>query len=73
MLTDTEKLDKIKAFCSHPGAFHWTGRDMARVIQRIIDDVAPDCESPIYLVPSRDDEPIDYQLVHDEVYAGDDE
>lgn len=63
MLSDAEKLTKIGDICRHPGAFHWTGRQMANAISRVIDG-----EEPIpYLLPD-DDMPIPYELAHDAVY-----
>lgn len=64
MLTDKQKLQKISEICNHPGAFHWQGRDMARVITSVIND-----DKPIPYLLSEADEPIHYELTHDAVYG----
>lgn len=61
-LTDTEKLTMIRNLCDHPGAFHWSGRDMAKAIRNVLDD-----NQPIDYRLSDVDEPIRYELIHDAV------
>jgi hypothetical protein len=36
-ISDAEKLARIWAVIDHPGIFHWAGRDVARVIRRILE------------------------------------
>lgn len=62
MLSPEDKLARIGDMCRHPGAFHWTGRQMANAIRKVIDD-----ELPICFELSELDHPIPYELVHDAV------
>lgn len=61
-MTADEKLRMIREICKHPGAFHWSGREMANTISRVIDENAP-----IPFTLSEIDEPIHYELAHDAV------
>lgn len=63
-MTDAQKLTKIRDMCRHPGAFHWTGLQMATAIINVIND-----EQPIDYVLSETDEPIKYELAHDAVFV----
>lgn len=63
-MTDAQKLSKIRAMCYHPGAFHWTGQQMANAIMRVLDENAP-----IDYELSEDDEPVPYYLAHDAVFV----
>lgn len=61
-----DKLTMIGDICRHPGAFHWSGRQMAKAIERVIRE-----EEPIPYSLSDLDKPINYELVqtvHDAVY-----
>lgn len=65
-----EKLTMIADLCRHPGSFHWTGRQMANAINRVLED------TPIEYSLSELDMPIPYELVqtvHDAVYEGSDD
>lgn len=62
-MTDAEKLAAIADICRHPGAFHWSGQQMASVITKVIDG-----EQPIPYALSTLDEPIPYELSHDAVW-----
>lgn len=57
-----EKLDMIRDMCSHPGAFHWSGRQMADAIRKVINE-----DEPIAYALSDLDHPVPYELVHDAV------
>ena len=63
MLTADQKLAQIGDMCRHPGAFHWTGLQMASAILRLIRD-----NEPIPYDLSECDKPIPYELAHDAVY-----
>jgi hypothetical protein len=63
-MTDAQKLTKIRDMCNHPGAFHWTGVQMANAIVNIIND-----NKPIDYELSEIDEPIHYELAHDAVFV----
>lgn len=60
-MTTDEKLRMIRDICNHPGAFHWSGQEMARTITKVLDD------QPIPYRLSDLDEPIHYELAHDAV------
>lgn len=60
MLTAEQKLAQIGDLCRHPGSFHWTGREMADAILRLLE--------PIPYELSDEDKPIPYELAHDAVY-----
>lgn len=62
-MTAEQKLTKISNMLDHPGAFHWTGTQMAKAIRKVIND-----DSPIEFLLSEQDQPIDYELVHDAVF-----
>lgn len=62
-MTADQKLQMIRDMCRHPGVFGWTGSDMARAINRILDD-----SEPIPYSLSDLDRPIPYELAHDAVY-----
>ena len=64
MLTADQKLSKINDLCRHPGSFHWSGRQMADAIMRVIADK----NQPIPYDLSDEDRPIPYELAHDAVY-----
>lgn len=64
-MTTEEKLRLIRDMCDHPGSYHWKGRDLARVIRRVIDT-----DEPIPFTLSDIDQPIQFELVHDAVYEG---
>lgn len=66
IVTDAQKLQKIRSMCYHPGAFHWTGQQMANAITRVIDE-----DKPIDYVLSEEDEPVPYYLAHDAVFVDD--
>lgn len=57
-----QKLVMIGDLCRHPGAFHWSGRQMADAIRRILAR-----DEPIGFDLSDLDRPIPYELVHDAV------
>ena len=64
-MTADEKLAMIADMCSHPGAFHWSGRQMADAIRKIINE-----DEPISYTLSDLDHPIPYSIVefvHDAV------
>lgn len=61
-MTDKEKLTMIRNICDHPGAFHWSGIDMAHAIKNVLDG-----SRPIEYKLSNIDEPIPYELIHDAV------
>lgn len=63
MLTDSQKLTMIRSICDHPDAFHWTGRQMADAITRVIIG-----NETIQYALSDEDAPIPYELAHDAVY-----
>lgn len=58
-----QKLAKIRDICRHPGAFHWTGQQMAKTILNVMDS-----DEPIPYSLSDLDHPIPYELSHDAVY-----
>lgn len=62
-MTPEQKLTKIRDICNHPGAFHWSGNQMANAIRNVIDD-----SEPIPYALSDLDHPIPYELAHDAVY-----
>ena len=62
-MTDAQKLMKIRNMCDHPGAFHWTGAEMANAIKNVLDD-----NQPIDYSLTDNDEPIRYELAHDAVF-----
>lgn len=64
MLSNDQKLSKIRDICNHPGSFHWSGKQMATAIRNVIDDDA----EPIPYTLSDLDHPIPYEIVHDAVY-----
>jgi hypothetical protein len=63
-MTDAQKLEKIRAMCYHPGAFHWTKEKIMTEIVKVIND-----NEPIDYALSEDDEPIPYYLAHDAVFV----
>lgn len=60
------KLSMIRDMCRHPGTHHWSGRDVADAITKILDD------NPIAYRLADLDHPIPYELVHDYCHQEDD-
>lgn len=61
---DQAKLQKIGDVCRHPGAYHWSGRKLADVIVKIIEE-----DVPIPYRLSDIDKPIDYAATHDATWG----
>ena len=62
-MTDADRIAMIRNICHHPGSFHWSGRQMADAIMKVLDQ-----DKPIPYALSDLDHPVPYELAHDAVF-----